>query len=301
MYGAVMTAGIRCSLAVAAVLAACGGKSKATCKADVDDLMTYLRSIDQPYSVVSVGDGVHLVERGSAAAATHFAPVLTLEMSLISFEGRVVGPEDLANELEDTHRKVAAAIAAGEGGRRDSQDPAMLYLAIDSAERWDRVVAVADAVRAAGFTHAKLVFARPIGGGPPPRTWVEDKFAAASSRGSELDPGKLAMQVADTTRDIIKGCSALEKVYGAVASEEGDKATEIIEGTGPALIECNCAADLPALRSIMWMVLGERPQTGIASVELSATGKAVALPKAATWKDGAAQLVDGAVVTFVVR
>jgi hypothetical protein len=83
--------------------------------------------------------------------------------------------------------------------------------------------------------------------------------------------------------------------------EGGDKATEIIEGTGPALIACGCKADTAALRSVMYLVLGDKQPTGVVGVELAGSGTSIAMPPKTAWRDAAANVVEGATVRFAIE
>jgi hypothetical protein len=144
-----------------------------------------------------------------------------------------------------------------------------------------------------GFSHASFVFSVPVTETPPPRNWVDDKLDALQAKRD--DGGGKATEFAKLASDIVKSCSALEKVYGRVSPDENeDKATYIIEGTGPALIECNCDADLPALRSIMWRLLSNPHPTNVVEVEVASDGAPIEVSATTSWRDAQKALQPGA-------
>ena len=140
----------------------CRGKSKQACKAAVDSLMTYLRSLDLEGSMLSVGDATHLVLRPEAPRPKQFAPIVMLQRGETNYQGHSSSPASRSASPPPTR----SSGRPSDGTHRSTGSRAGLLR--DQRRRdWDRVVAATQAASAAGFTHAGFVFA-------PPRTWVAD-------------------------------------------------------------------------------------------------------------------------------
>ncbi len=251
--------------------------------------------------MIYIDDSMHLPARASAPRAKHYAPVVVMDPKRTMYQGQLMGDAfDLTDRLTAAGKRIREDLDMGRGSKRDPPDPTLVYFEIDGAVTWDRVVTAVDAGAAAGFTHPSFAFAVPVTAQPPPRTWVDDKLD--EMRKKTDDAGNRATELANLTRGIIDGCPALVKVYGRVGSEEGEnKAVTIVEGTGPALIECGCKPDIPALRSVMYGILGNPHPSGVIAVQLAKAGKKLEQPATATWADASKALAAGDVVTFTVR
>jgi hypothetical protein len=279
-----------CTIAIAAC-----SKSKAECQRDVDALMTFLRSFDHEPALFQIDETTKLVMRDALPKVKQYAPTIEIRADVTIFHGRLVDGPALGDALAEARER----IERDPGPPGEPRDPRLLYFQISSDATWDRVVAASQAAADAGFTHASFVFAAPSTATPPPRTWVDDRFDAIRARGSK-DGAWLATELAGSTRDIIGSCPALKRAYGAVgAMESGDKAGFLIEATGRALLECNCAVELPALRSSMWLLLANPHPTGVAGVTLDKAAPPLALPATTPWRDAGPQLVPGATTWLV--
>jgi hypothetical protein len=283
----------RLALTVVALASACG-KSKAKCKQEVDELMPYLRSLDMEGSMFNVHEATHLAPRPDAPKATKYAPVVVMSAKQTTFEGQPV-PDRKAL----THRltSVKDELELRTYATKDRVDPALLYFKIDSDVSWDRVVDGAEAAAAVGFDHPSFVFALPVSAQPPPRTWVEPKFEQLTKA-----HGNDATDIANITMGIVASCPALQAVYGSVTPSNGEnKAVTIVEGTGPALLDCGCDADLPALRSVMYLLLGNPHPMGVIGVQLAKDGKPLSFPATATWGEASKQVQSSDVVWLSVK
>jgi hypothetical protein len=294
---------MRVIVAVLVLLVACG-KSKEACKAEVDDLMTYLRSLDLEGQAILLDDSTQLVLRAGTPRPKQGAPVVALQggktlLSDESAEGaRVVAGSDLAGELGASRAQLVARLERYPG--RHPRDLELVYVAISGETTWDRIVASAQAAAEAGFVHVSFVFALPPGPPPPPRTWVEDRIDALQKKG--VHGGEMAQEAAKAGKGIVESCPALVKLYGAVTPDDGkNKAVTIVEGTGPALIDCNCKADVPALRSMMYAILAMSHPVGVIDVKLAKDGKAIELPASTTWTEAETRITSGEVVWLVAR
>src|SRR5262249_48108457 len=114
---------------------------------------------------------------------------------------------------------------------------------------------------------------------PPPRSSIDDKLDQVMM--GDRHDGNQAVELANMMKDVIGGCSALEKSFSAVSSEEGDKADTLIVAIEEGLIDCNCKVDVPALRSLMWRILATDPD--LQALTYTGRGEKVAFPGSATW------------------
>ena len=280
-------------LALACALAACG-KSKTACKAEVDDLMTFLRAMDHKGSLFQIGDDLHLLARPDLPDRdAYLGPALEVRPSELRFESRSIARAALADALAAKAAQVRDELAHRHVPRSliGKIDPAVVYLLIDEAAPWRSVVDVMQLAADAGFEHPALVFFGKPQLAAPPRTWVEDEFA------KRADPSQSATEIAGITRKIASSCKPLMRVYGTVGGGEGstyDLAAEIIEGTGPALVDCNCDVDMAALRSVMYLVMATPHPTKLIPIVLAHDGTPIELPAATPWRDAAAKLSPGA-------
>jgi hypothetical protein len=218
-----------------------------------------------------------------------------------TFKGEVVhGREDLSQRLSAEAQRLKETMERGMYVRRDPPDPELLYFQIDSDVPWARVVDGMEAAAGAGFDHPSFVFALPPGTPPPPCTWVEPKFEelrkAAGSDGSELATG-----VAGIAKRIVESCPALVAFYGRVGASEGGNASYVVEGTGEALIDCGCDADLPALRSVMYVVLGNPHPTGVITVQLAKDARPLVFSATTTWGEASKQVQGGPAVWLATK
>src|SRR5947207_1138308 len=94
-------------VAMLAVAAAGCGKSKSACKADVDDLMTFLRAMDHSGSLFSIDADTHLVMRPDLPKKqARIAPIILVKATETDFRGKRVDRAALAELLTEEQKKL---------------------------------------------------------------------------------------------------------------------------------------------------------------------------------------------------
>jgi hypothetical protein len=226
-------------------------------------------------------DDVKLLSRPELPHTTLVrAPGIVIGPKATTLDGRAVTDDELAAALDKERRFI-------ESYPRLAKEPRRVYLAIDEAAPWQRVVSVVSVAKTAGFVKVAFAFARPAAGPPAPRAPIDDdldgiiKDASASDRASKV--AKLASET-------VKSCDALMREFGSVAATEGDKADIILHAVGPALVECNCNTDLAAVRSLMWRVAGNPHPVNVIEVELDPHVPPLEFPAATPWREVAKHL-----------
>jgi len=273
---------------VLALVAACG-KSKAACKADVADLMVFLRTMDHSRSWSVPGD-VHLVERPDLKPTDGVeGPVIYIRANGVDVQGKHVAVDELPHVLEDLANKMLQDITDGKVLRHFVWDH-RVYVMIDRDAPWSTVTAVARAAEATGYSKWIAMFSKPSPVAAPARSSVSDQLDKVLGDNT----GSTATELARLTSEVAKSCKPLVKAFGAVGSEAYDnKSTALIEETGPALIECNCDLDMPALRSLYYAIVGNPHPLTVAVITLDKTATPIALPPATPWHDAAMKLATG--------
>src|SRR5262249_14688112 len=79
-------------------------------------------------------------------------------------------------------------------------------------------------------------------------------------------------------------CPSLEKLFGRVAPVD-DHGRYLIDHIAPALVECNCSLDLPALRSLMWRLLRNPYPTSGLAVHVDAAASPPAPAADMAWRE----------------
>jgi hypothetical protein len=261
--------------------------------------MKFLRTMDHSMSMVFIEDDMHVVMRPDLPKKpARMAPVIVVKVGETDFQGSKVDRAGLVERLTAAHARLAEDIDMGRVPRRDPPDPKEINVVVDVAVPWSRVVEVTEDAAAAGFTRPAFAFGQPSPVAAPPHTWADDKLAELK----KSDASNRASEVARVMTGIVKDCKALQREFGRVsATENEDKAAVIIEGTGPALIECGCNVDMPAFRTVMWLVAGNPQPTTVLHVDIAKGGKPIALAAATPWSEANKQLAEGAVVRFEVQ
>jgi biopolymer transport protein ExbD len=266
------------ALVLAVALAGCGKHmDPKVCRAQAEELGRFLAAADQGPSMFSTAGLASQPSLPSMSRAQRMtdAPSAHLEPDGIQLGRRkVVAPDELHDALAEL-RKAAPS--------------AELTLAIDAATPWAQVEPVLTTAGAVGFDRARFVFVGPTPT-PPPHSAVDDELDRMLDR-SKREPSNSATDLAALMARVIKDCPPLQRTFGAVSSDGGDKAQSLIAAIPPALIECGCEVDLPSLRSMMWRVVGSDPALTTATVTLSADGEALAIPGATPWREASQQLV----------
>ena len=143
-------------------------------------------------------------------------------------------------------------------------------------------------MEAAGYTKWIAIFTKPSQIAAPARSSVSDQLDKLTHDDND---GNKATALAGLMSGVVKSCAPMKKAFGAVASDEGgDKAAELIEAIGPAVTECNCDLDIPALRSIFFAVAGNLHPLTMVVITLDKTATPIALPPTTPWRDAAPKL-----------
>jgi hypothetical protein len=272
-------------LVVMVALAACG-KGADECRTEAEGLGKFLAETPHEPGAFWPHPGITVPERKELkVVAEPNALVVAANAQETIFEGASVADlTDLTARLEAIRREP-----------RWKRMPDRLYFQLDRGTPWSKVVELVMAGRNAQFAVIGFAFAsEPLA--PPPRTPMDDKIDALK--------GEAANRAADIARlmvPVVEECPALQKVFGSVASDAGEsKADRLIKALAPALIECNCKVDLPALRTLMWRVIAA-PPTKVVVVELRDAGKPLAVAATTAWAEVSKQLVHGEPYTFAVK
>jgi hypothetical protein len=266
-------------LVVLLLLVACG-KKQSDCIAEANELSHFLTTMDHDPPILGLDD-VKLLSRPELphtrlvrAAGIVIGPKAT------TLDGRAVTDEALAEALDRERRFI-------ESYPRLAKEPRRVYLAIDEAAPWQRVVSVVSVAKTAGFVTAAFAFARPAATPPPPRAPVDDDLDGIMKDASASDR---ATKVAKLTSEAVKSCDALMREFGSVAATEGDKADIILHAVGPALVECNCNTDLPTVRSLMWRIAGNPHPVNVLEVDLDPHVTPLELPATTPWREASKHL-----------
>jgi hypothetical protein len=278
-------------LCVLALVASCG-KSKATCKAEVADLMTLFRTMDRSPPALKIPDDVHLVSRPELPVFDgEEAPVLYVRTTGLELRGKTYDELGITAMLAEIANKTQSDIDSGKVPKRFVWDH-RIYVVIDSDAPWRTVVSTARIAALAGYTKWIAVFSKPSPVAAPPRSAVSDQLDKIIA---DEDGGNKATDFANLFSKIIKSCPPVGKVFGAVGnSEGGDKAREMIDGMELALVECNCDLDMASLRSAFFAIAGNLHPLTMLVLQLDEKAKPLRLPATMPWHDAAKQLTTAA-------
>jgi hypothetical protein len=272
--------------ALVVLVAACGGKSTEECRAEataVGDLI--VEAAREPPSLIWLDDGVRLVTRTDLPLRRdwHMGPRVTVTPTALTFGDEVMADASaLAARSREMVAKLADDIAAGRVRAEWIKQPRLVYVLVDPATPWERVVMAVNALAEGGLTAPTFLFEQPSALKPPPRARIDDKLDAAL----KAEPSERATEFAKLAKQVVEGCEPLRKEFGAVAAVEGeDKAMRLAKAIKPALIACECRIDVPNLRSVMFRLLHvPRPVRGV-SFSPDAIKDTIALPAATTWAE----------------
>ena len=260
------------------------------CATRTHALEHYFASIDRDFDPL-FELGVQLVTRDDIAPhpPTDSAPVLEVRASGLALDGKVVALGELGDALAAKRHEREDRIASHQISMRGASrfDPARVFVAIDQRAAWRDVVAALRASADAGGVHVVLAFARTPKGSPPPPHPIDAELAALLAR---RDPSA-ASELAKMVQKVIERCKPLAAAYGSVAADEpDDKAETLLRATWPSLVECDCAVDLPAFRSMMYSVMVNRHPKTFLALTLDDAAPALELPAATTWQDAQKQI-----------
>ncbi len=266
-------------------LVACGGKTSGPdCKTQVADLMTFLHAMDHSIPV-SYEPSAHLVVRQELPSKDPpDGPVMTLVGGKTFLDGKAFAPTELGAALTAAKQRIDERIERRHlEGRLDSRH---VMLAVDENATWGDFVLAIETLTRAGLDKPVLVYGKASRVAAPPRVAIDDQIDAIH----QGDP-EAASALARLATTMASPCPALGKVFGAVASDEGgDKAQVIIDGSGPALLECKCAADVASFRAVMWRIAGNLHPSALLELTIDKTGEPIAFPAATPWREAGKRL-----------
>ncbi|HEV7557888.1 MAG TPA: hypothetical protein VGO00_20620, partial [Kofleriaceae bacterium] len=261
---------------IAALLGGCGNSGKFSpdeCSNDAWALSKLLESADRDTVPVMSINLVTRTDLPKVSASPHVPVVLVGKYIVV--QGRITEAADLVLQLSDVRDRITSLKQAGIPQHG-------VLVAIDATATWSEVVAVTDALHAAYYDEPSFVFARPRTTPAPPRSDVDAKLDAVAKSGD------LSVNVMETARLLnanISKCPSLKKLFNSVGGVEGNKDAIVIQGVGPALIECSCKVDMPGLRSILWRMFTGNQPTSAVQTTLATDGTAIELAGDTPWSE----------------
>ncbi len=298
---------------VAAFAVGCGGGAKADkpadkhpdthdCKTQVAELDAFFHAMNHEPMLIWIDEDVHLAMRSElpAAADGFDAPVVTLTATGLRYEDKRPSFTELGPLLVHAKLRIDDVISEHRYPRdlEGKIDSRHVWLAIDAAAPWGDVVKLTDMLGKVGFDLSTFVFAKPSPVTPPPRSPIDDELDKIVTK----DGGERATKLANAISKVIATCPPLAKVFGDLGSSEGgDKAQELLDNSGPAILACDCNLDVAAYRSVIWRTAGNPHPKTILAVTLATAGTAIALPAATPWAEAQNQLQPGTTVHLVAK
>jgi len=278
------------------------GSKVADCKVAATEVGRFLTTMDHEGNVLSL-EHVSPAQRTDLTLheeALRQAPVVEIRADDIFFHDQRMSRSELDPQLVDAHRRIHEDMVAGRFPRVDPPDPDSMIVLIDEHARWTAAVTGLQSAHRAGFDHVTLVFRRPATTAPPPHTKVDDDIAKLMK---DTESDNKATAFAGYARSLVASCPALIHVFGEVsANDVADKAGYMLSRIGPALIECDCAADPAEIRSLMWNLAGNPHPVGVIQVVLDPKAKPLVATADTPWSDASKQLsVDATKAWFVVE
>ncbi len=259
-------------------LAACGGKSAHECRTEAHGLASLLREAPHGRVAFVPEAGVTLVNR------TDLTQSGAWEAVVIVANDRTMTSRGMPVEAIDLHDLLTK--------QRERGAPPEVYFQLDRAIPWRQVVELVDTAKLAGFTHVGFAFDTGEKLTPPPRTPIDDKLDPLMS-GDASDPSDRAVKLAKLIESTVEDCPALTEGFGNVGEDSTEsKADVIIRRLAPALIECRCKVDLPALRSVLWRLIVVEPSIKVLTFDAT-VGDTLAFPAATTWEVASKKLLLG--------
>lgn len=269
-----------------ALLAGCSGKSQEECRTEATALGDLLVEVaKEPGSMFVIPDDLPLVKRTDLPMRTDLstAPTVTLtpsSMKLGDVPERTM--EELTLDLRGKYGELQADLESGKLRPDWVKEPRRVYFLIDPATPWERVVAAVDAANKAGLTAPGFVFEAPQPIQPVPRSPMDDKLDAVM----KAEPSERATEVAQLASKVVDRCGPLEEAFGRVAGSEGEnKAMIIARSVKPSLIGCECKADIPALRSVLFRIMYVPRPPRVITFDPDGGKQPIELPKPTTWAE----------------
>ncbi len=263
---------------LAVALGACGGgKDPAVCRREAAELSELLATVDHEPPGFQAHD-LTLVTRSDIPRTTRdLGPVIHVTREGASFQDEPFRGEQGRVRLTEEARRY------GHGAKLD-----VLYLAIAEDARWEDAAGAAVLGWEAGFERQGLAFARPPAVvTPPPRSKIDAELDRILH---EEEASNKATALARLIEQVVNGCPALIRAFGSVAAVEGEsKADTLIRAIEPSLVECNCAVDMPSLRSALFRLLAvDKPQSAFV-ITHDPDGTPIDLPPDTPWRDAHAR------------
>jgi hypothetical protein len=251
----------------------------AGCSSDADALRAWLTEITTvDGSTLAVSSELHPVERPTG-------PLIDGSPLVEQLPGRIV--------VGGQTTTVAGAVAAIRAERErwaPYQPNRPFQWAIDRDTPWSEVVALAGAV---GPGDAVLVFARSVTATPPGRSAVTADLDAAAG----LPAQDRAVVTVKSLQSTFARCPDALGVFGRLSSTDpGARTQAYVDGLPEALVKCGCAADLPSVRSLSWVLVGPGGGPVVGGLKITLAGTTAALvsqPPSTPWSKANAALTGG--------
>jgi hypothetical protein len=252
--------GIGLGLVVAGAMALYLAPPSDACKVRVDELATWMReaAAEGDATDLPVPPSVHLVRLDDVAGPLPADPFIVLDGRAVGYSGVPTGdvdhPAELAKGLTERladQRTLHDVLYPG----RPAPAPGAV-IEIDAAAPWSAVATLAGALAAAhvervGFAFdARTKVAIPKGAAAA---------AAAIARAPVLTPEELKSKIASATEPMAEACPPLVAAFGSLAdapATPAQKVARLAERVPPAVLACDCAVDMDAVKTAYWQMLG---------------------------------------------
>jgi hypothetical protein len=267
-------------LVVAILLAGCANKSPSKCRAEAEELERFLKAADHKSPPFEIRAPMTLVVNDHIPTRD------------FPYADEILVFGDHWKFIDDRHHSIdtLAQRLAQEHERGRKMDPDHIYLVIDRAATWDRIVAAFEAAHDAGFTKQLFVFVGSKRQPAPPPSPIDAELDATYALEGE---GRVE-RIARPFRRFAEQCPTMKK--GFRHDETRDRTTALIEDTTKDLIGCNCNVDIPSLRAAMWRLIAAPVPLKIVEIEAvrpgTASPRVVIAPVPTRWSDVGKRLID---------
>ncbi|MGE0547355.1 MAG: ExbD/TolR family protein [Kofleriaceae bacterium] len=235
--------------------------------------------MDHEPALVVVDDSHKLVVRAELPrVSAPIAPMVLVTSAGLEYQGEPVVSNELAERLTATYEKRASDIDEGRARAGDA-DPRLVYLVIDERATWKRIVDVIATCSKVGYRSPSFVFRTVQTSPSPPPSWAD----AELDRIRKGDPSGRAQRFMEFMRNVVRPCSSIPEAWREATERGGDMTANIIEAIEPALVDCNCTIDLPALRTTLWRLFVNPRPAGVIRVELDPRGTKLTFPANTPW------------------
>jgi hypothetical protein len=259
------------------------------CACRVDDLISWLAVLKRAPANAPQNTRVSLVKRPMLPPLGGRRVTIGIDESgVVSLEGREIARGKSAGQAPLP--KLRPMIAHFEHSSRITHPKEQndritgLQLEIDQAARWRVVAAVLQTLAASGPLRVALVFTQHE---PVSRPKVLDRDPAFQRlRLLQANPAAAAEQLAKLWRERLHArCpDTREMAQEMVGKDPAQRIRILANGLPEALQMCNCRADLPAVRGLLYITSLYTPPLGGAWRAVSAKGVSLVLPGDARWQ-----------------